>query len=624
MTFNGNNAVGNGFASNTNDGTVYGHAAATGAIAVGAASYAQTPGFGFNPPQIESFSSAGPTRIFFDTHGNPVSMVRQTPVITAPDGGNTSFFGFDDGDADALPNFYGTSAAAPAAAGVAALMLQANPSLTPAAVRSLLINSAIDMDNPATVGFDFGSDVGSGAGLIQADRAVQGALGGTGTISINDVSVTEGNGLTTATFPGTRTGGTAAFSVNYATSNGSATAGDGDYFPDLGTLQFGVGVNSQTIGIFIVGDSKREADENFFITLSGATNGAVIGDNVGVGTIVNDDPNNAPVVTIPSANVAASAGQVFAASNLFWVTDIDNDVLTYFLYDGTAGGGHWVVNGAQVPDQTVVALGVNEVAHATFVAGPAGSSDDLRVLAYDGQAYSGNTFSHFNVNVAGVVNHPPVVTVPSANVAASAGQSIAASSLFSVSDADHDVLTYFLYDGTANGGHFVVNGAQVPDQTVVALSVNEAAHATFVAGPAGSNDALAVLVYDGQAYSGNTFSHFNVNVAGNHAPVVTIPSANVAASPGQSIAASSLFSVSDADNDVLTYFLYDGTTNGGHWVVNGAPVADHTVVALGVNEVAHATFVAGPAGSNDDLAVLAYDGHDYSGNTSFSHFHIIA
>src|SRR6202008_2819074 len=60
VTFNGNGTVSNGFASNTDDGTVYGHAAATNAIAVGAASYAQTPGFGVDPAVIESFSSGGP------------------------------------------------------------------------------------------------------------------------------------------------------------------------------------------------------------------------------------------------------------------------------------------------------------------------------------------------------------------------------------------------------------------------------------------------------------------------------------------------------------------------------------------------------------------------------------
>ena len=172
VTFNGSGTVGNGFASNTNNGTVYGHAAAADAIAVGAAYYAQTPAFGVNPPVIESFSSARPTKIFFDAAGNPISVTRATPLITAPDGGNTSFFGSDDGDADSFPNFFGTSAAAPAAAGVAALMLQADNSLSPAAIKSLLMSSAIDMDNPATGGFDTGFDVGTGAGLIQADKAI--------------------------------------------------------------------------------------------------------------------------------------------------------------------------------------------------------------------------------------------------------------------------------------------------------------------------------------------------------------------------------------------------------------------------------------------------------------------
>ncbi|MDP1866485.1 MAG: hypothetical protein Q8L13_09110, partial [Bradyrhizobium sp.] len=161
-----------------------------------------------------------------------------------------------------------------------------------------------------------------------------------------------------------------------------------------------------------------------------------------------------------------------------------------------------------------------DLARTTFVAGPGGSTDSLAVMAYDGQAYSGNTsFSYFNVNVAGG-NQAPVVTIPSANVSASAGQSIAASSLFSVSDANNDVLTYFLYDATANGGHFVVNGATVAAQTVVALSAYDLARTTFVAGPGGSSDNLRVMAYDGQAYSGNTsFSQFNVHVASAAGPV---------------------------------------------------------------------------------------------------------
>jgi len=289
VTFNGSGTVSNGFASNTNDGTVYGHAAATNAIAVGAASYAQTPGFGVNPALIESFSSGGPTRIFFDTAGNPISVVRQTPQITAPDGGNTSFFGADDGDADSFPNFYGTSAAAPAAAAVAALLLQENGSLTPSAIKTLLMNSALDMDNPATAGFDTGFDTGTGAGLIQADAALAMAIP-TGTVAINDVTIAEGDsGARVATFTATRSGGSAAFDINFTTADGTATVADHDYVANAGTLHFGAGVNAQTISVTINGDTKLEPSETFSVNLSGATNNASISDNSALGVIANDD-----------------------------------------------------------------------------------------------------------------------------------------------------------------------------------------------------------------------------------------------------------------------------------------------------------------------------------------------
>jgi Ca2+-binding RTX toxin-like protein len=473
---------------------------------------------------------------------------------------------------------------------------------------SVILDASLNAGSPITVG----------AAPAQA-----------GSVSIDDVQITEGDGGTkVAVFTVTRTGGSAAFDVNFATTDGSATVADSDYVANSGTLHFADGVNTQTISVTINSDIKVEPDQTFFVNLSSATNGATIGDGQGIGTIANDDANHAPQVSLPSGtNVVATAGQVFAASSLFSVSDVDvNDVLTYFLYDGTAGGGHFVVNGAVQPAQTVFALSAAQLAQTTFVAGAASSSDALSVMAYDGQDYSNNThFSSFNVNVPGV-NHAPVVTIPQANVSATAGQSFAASSLFTVSDADvSDVLTYYLYDSTAGGGHFVINGTQVADQTVVAISASQLAQTTFVAGAAGSSDALSVMAYDGHDYSNSThFSSFNVSVpAVNHAPVVMIPQANVSATAGQSFAASSLFSITDSDvNDVLTYFLYDGTPGGGHFVVNGSTVAAQTVVALSAGQLAQTTFVAGAAGSSDALSVMAYDGHDYSNNTHFSSFNV--
>jgi subtilisin family serine protease len=161
---------------NTNSSTVYGNANARGVAAVGAASYFLTPEYGVNPAILEDFSSAGGTPILFDEKGDRLSQPerRPQPSFVAPNNTNTTFFGGDIlKDADSFPNFAGTSAAAPHAAAVAALMLQANPYLSPADINRVLAQTALDMDDPNTPGFDVGFDFASGYGLIQADRAIE-------------------------------------------------------------------------------------------------------------------------------------------------------------------------------------------------------------------------------------------------------------------------------------------------------------------------------------------------------------------------------------------------------------------------------------------------------------------
>lgn len=151
-----------GFEFDYNSSTVFGHPNAESAIAVGAVNYDSTPAFGVATPSVRSSSSTGGTSILFDTTGTALATPeeRLKPTLVAPNGVSTTVSGFE--------SFYGTSAAAPHAAGVAALMLDAaggSGSLTPAEIEAVLNGTAIDAD---VAGVDFRS----GSGLIQADAAV--------------------------------------------------------------------------------------------------------------------------------------------------------------------------------------------------------------------------------------------------------------------------------------------------------------------------------------------------------------------------------------------------------------------------------------------------------------------
>jgi hypothetical protein len=116
--------------------SVFGHPAAAGAIAVAA-------DFWDNRASTEYFSSLGPTAIFFNQDNVRLQNVeiRKKPEIAAPDGVDTSFFGSPGVPGDPNPLFFGTSASAPHAAAVGALLIQAagGPGhLSPDSLKALL------------------------------------------------------------------------------------------------------------------------------------------------------------------------------------------------------------------------------------------------------------------------------------------------------------------------------------------------------------------------------------------------------------------------------------------------------------------------------------------------------
>ena len=121
-------------------------------------------------------------------------------------------------------------------------------------------------------------------------------------LSVNDVSVTEGNaGTTTATFTVTLSAASGrAVTFNWATAAGSATAGT-DYVAASGSRTIAAGATTATVGITVNGDLADELDETFGITLSSPGN-ATIGDGSGLATISDDDP--VPALSVNDVSVS--------------------------------------------------------------------------------------------------------------------------------------------------------------------------------------------------------------------------------------------------------------------------------------------------------------------------------
>ena len=92
----------------------------------------------------------------------------------------------------------------------------------------------------------------------------------------------------------TRTGGSdGAVSVNYTTSDGTATAGT-DYTTASGVLDFADGETSKTFAIPIIDDPSVEGNETVNLSLSNPTGGASLGTDSATLTIVDNDPAGTP------------------------------------------------------------------------------------------------------------------------------------------------------------------------------------------------------------------------------------------------------------------------------------------------------------------------------------------
>ena len=187
------------------------------------------------------------------------------------------------------------------------------------------------------------------------------------TINLSPFSQTVVEGLTTpqnVTYTVTLSSASnQTISVNYATANGTATAGL-DYTATIGTLTFAPGVTSQVINIPILNDFLNEADETFTLTLSSPTN-ASIGAVTKVTTTITDTLTASVTTTLP-ANVenltltgtAAINGTGNAGNNVITGNGANN------ILNG--GAGNDILTGGLGKDTLTGGLGVDRFDYRTL------------------------------------------------------------------------------------------------------------------------------------------------------------------------------------------------------------------------------------------------------------------
>ena len=77
--------------------------------------------------------------------------------------------------------------------------------------------------------------------------------------------------------------------MSFRTVDRTATTSGNDYVAKTGTLTFAPGETTKTITIEVNGDSKKEADQTFYLYLFGNNSNSLFTKNRGLGTILNDD-----------------------------------------------------------------------------------------------------------------------------------------------------------------------------------------------------------------------------------------------------------------------------------------------------------------------------------------------
>jgi hypothetical protein len=219
--------------------------------------------------------------------------------------------------------------------------------------------------------------------------------------------------------------------------------------------------------------------------------------------------------------------------------------------------------------------------------------------------------------MATIPNEPATIAPAAGSQNIKIGHALAAAGLFSATDANGDAIeAYQLYDPTEDGGHWTIDGQAQPGQQFITLTAADLPQVSYTAGESPGTETLWVRAYDGQAWS--WWTSWQMVTCVNEAPTVIPAAATQIIAAGDSLAAQSLFSTRDANDDAIgAYQLYDEGPGGGSWRIDGQAQPGQHFITVSAAELSTAEYVGGPGPGTEAVWVRAYDGDAWSWWTSW-------
>ena len=576
---------GRGSLSVSTAGRTKGHACAANAFGVAAVS-----AHGVTTPftaavKVETFSSDGPRRMFFYADGTAITpgsfsstggTVRQKPDLAAADGVATAVPGFQP--------FYGTSAAAPHAGAIAALLKSRNPGLTTSEARAALTAGVLDIEGA-------GVDRDSGVGLLMADLVLR-AAGTAQPPTITGFSPTNGPVGTGVTISGTKFSGatavkfngvTATFTVNSST-NISATVP--------------TGATTGPIAVTTPGGTATSA-ANFAVSSAPAITG-----------FVPSSGNIGTTVIITGANFTGTTSVSFNGISASFAVNSSGQITVTVPVGATTGRIHLSSPGGAADSASVFTVGAAPVISGFSPAsGPISSSVTItgaNFVSVSRVAFNGVAVVNPAVNSAAQITAtvPAAATTGPISVTTASGTAQSASNFSVVSPP---AISGFTPTTGGAGTLVTINGAGFNSATAVkfnaldaaSFSVNSATQIIATAASGVTTGPLSVTTPGGTVSSAANFTVLSVPPNDNFASALIVTGNSGTASGNNTLATKEVGEPNHAGNPGGKSIWYAWTApSSGTWTFDTVGSSFDTLLAVYTGStVSSLTLVA----ANDDI-----------------------